>query len=116
VAGDWEKVAREAAVFVEDRLRAWAGVPSWVKGSVDVFKAALGPGKFVLGTQSSEEQGWQMLGSGFALPLRNPSGHHVQSRTDAMRYALGVLGTASLVLTEVRHRYGDPPAVPQSED
>jgi hypothetical protein len=39
-AGDWEKVAREAAVFVEDKLRIWAAVPPSVTGSVNVFKAA----------------------------------------------------------------------------
>lgn len=111
-AGDWEKVGREAAVFVESKLREWATVPSSVKGSVDVFKAALGSGNFILGGgQPSETQGWQQLGTGFALALRNRSGHRVESRGDAKRYALGVLGLASLVLTEIRHDYGDPPKV-----
>jgi hypothetical protein len=30
----------------------------------------------------------------------------VKHRPDAERYALGVLGVASLLLTEVRHEYG----------
>lgn len=110
--GDWEKVAREAAVFVEDKLRTWAAVPLSVTGSVNVFKAAIGgPNGFTLpqAGPSSEQQGWQQLATGFALALRNPSGHQVRHRSDAERYALGVLGVASLLLTEVRHEYGDPP-------
>jgi hypothetical protein len=89
-AGDWEKVAREAAVFVEDKLRTWASVPASVTGSVNVFKAAIGNNGFLLpkAGSSSEQQGWQQLASGFALALRNPSGHQVRHRDDAERYAL----------------------------
>jgi hypothetical protein len=110
-AQDWEKVAREAAVFVEDKLRNWAAVSASVTGSVNVFKAAIGPTGFVLpkAGPASEQQGWQQLATGFALALRNPSGHQIKNRSDAKRYALGVLGTASLLLTELRHEYGDPP-------
>ena len=110
-AGDWEKVAREAAVFLEDRLRNWASVPASVTGSVNVFKAAIGSTGFLLPKSgaASQQQGWQQLASGFALALRNPSGHQISNRSDAKRYALGVLGMASLLLTELRHEYGDPP-------
>ncbi|HUZ56385.1 MAG TPA: TIGR02391 family protein [Streptosporangiaceae bacterium] len=110
-AKDWEKVAREAAVFVEDKLRNWAAVPTSVSGSVNVFKAAIGSSGFQLpkAGPASEQQGWQQLAIGFALALRNPSGHQIKNRGDAERYALGVLGTASLLLTELRHEYGDPP-------
>jgi hypothetical protein len=110
-AQDWEKVAREAAVFVEDKLRTWASVQAAVTGSVNVFKAAIGPTGFVLpkAGPSSEQQGWQQLATGFALALRNPSGHQINNRSDAKRYALGVLGIASLLLTQLRHEYGDPP-------
>jgi hypothetical protein len=109
--GDWEKVAREAAVFVETKLRDWASVAASVTGSVNVFKAAIGPTGFTLGQggQASEQDGWRQLATGFALALRNPSGHKVSSRPDAERYALGVLGMASLFLTEIRYEYGDPP-------
>jgi hypothetical protein len=110
-AKDWEKVAREAAVFVEDKLRKWATIPASVTGSVNAFKAAVGSDGFLLpkGGPASEQQGWQQLATGFALALRNPSGHQVSNRLDAERYALGVLGMASLILTEIRHEYGDPP-------
>ena len=110
-ARDWEKVAREAAVFVEDKLRNWASISPSVTGSVNVFKAAIGSSGFLLpkAGPTSEQQGWQQLAIGFALALRNPSGHQVKNRSDAERYALGVLGVASLLLTELRHEYGDPP-------
>jgi hypothetical protein len=109
--GDWEKVAREAAVFVETKLRDWASVPPSVTGSVNVFKAAISADGFVLGSEghASEVEGWRLLATGFALALRNPSGHRIADRVDAERYALGVLGTASLFLTQIRHEYGDPP-------
>jgi len=111
--GDWEKVAREAAVFVEDKLRTWAAVPSSVTGSVNVFKAALGSGGFELGKGGtpSEQQGWLQIATGFALAPRNLSGHRISNRTDLRRYALGVLGTASLLLTQVKYEYGDPPTL-----
>ncbi len=47
-AQDWEKVARETAVFVEDKLRNWATVPASVTGSVNVFKAAISSVGFLL--------------------------------------------------------------------
>ena len=111
-AGDWDKVALNSAVFVEDRLRNWAEVPSSISGSVNVFKVALSPGKLLLGDGQSEQQGWQLLGKGFALALRNRSGHRVDKRSDAKRYALGVLGLGSLLLTEIKSEYGDPPRIP----
>ena len=90
-ARDWEKVAREAAVFVEDKLRNWASISPSVTGSVNVFKAAIGSSGFLLpkAGPTSEQQGWQQLAIGFALALRNPSGHQVKNRSDAERYALG---------------------------
>jgi hypothetical protein len=109
--GEWEKVAREAAVFVETKLREWALVSPSVTGSVNVFKTAIKAGTFELGHagQPSEVDGWRQLATGFALALRNPTGHQVKNRPDAKRYALAVLGTASLLLTELRYEYGDPP-------
>lgn len=110
-ADDWEKVARESAVFVESKLRDWASLPA-VPGSIEVFKQALASGNFPLGGSASETQGWQQLAGGFSMALRNRAGHRVETRGDAKRYALGVLGTASLLLTEIRHDYGDPPVPP----
>jgi hypothetical protein len=111
-AEEWDKLALTASVFVENKLREWAKLPGNMRGSTQVFKAALATDKFALGDQPSEQQGWQQLGTGFALALRNPSGHRIDTRGDAERYALGVLGPASLFLTEIRHVYGDAPRLP----
>jgi hypothetical protein len=75
------------------------------------LKAAIGSTGFLLpkAGPASEQQGWQQLAAAFALALHNPSGHQISNRSDAKRYALGVLGMASLLLTELRHEYGDPP-------
>ena len=113
-AGEWDKVALNAAVFVEDKLRDWAQLSTNLTGSVDAFKAALATDKLRLGDRPSEQQGWQQLASGFALALRNRGGHRIEKRPDAKRYALGVLGLASLLLIEIRSVYGDPPTLPQS--
>jgi len=106
--GDWEKVPREAAVYVEDRLRVWADLES-VRGGLDAFKLAVGPTKFPLGSSDSERQGWHQLATGFTLAIRNSGGHRLRDRDDLWRYAVGVLGTASLLLYQIRYQYGDPP-------
>ena len=110
-AQEWDKVALSSAVFIEDRLREWAHAQA-ARGSVDVFKTALASDHFRLGSTQGEEDGWRQLGTGFALALRNPSGHRIDARVDPRRYALGVLGVASLLLTEIKGRYGDPPKLP----
>ena len=107
---DWEKVPREAAVFVEAKLREWAR-PSEAqgRGSVEVFKLAPSDAKFPLGGTASERQGWKQLFAGFALAIRNDAGHKLGNRTAMKRHAIAVLGTASLLLGQIRHEYGDPP-------
>ena len=44
---------------------------------------------------------------GFAQALGNVDRHRIQSRDDAQRYAIGVLGLGSLLLTQLRHEHGD---------
>lgn len=83
-ANDWEKVARESAVFVESKRRDWASL-SAVPGSIEVFKQALASGKFTLGGTAGETQGWQQLAGGFSRALRNRTGHRVETRGDAKR-------------------------------
>ena len=48
-----------------------------------------------------------MLGMGFAQALSNVDRHHIQDRDDARRYAIGVLGLGSLLLTQLRHEHAD---------
>jgi len=49
-----------------------------------------------------------MLGIGFVQAIRNVDPRRIQSRNDAHRYAIGVLGLGSLLLTQFRHVYPDP--------
>jgi hypothetical protein len=44
---------------------------------------------------------------GFAMALRNVDTHRIQRRDDDKRYALGVLGTGSLLLTQLRYEHGN---------
>jgi len=101
---DWGKVAALVATFVEDRVRVWAGHPKDRNGE-DLYGKGLCAAVFAddseyrLGKRKGEWEGWRMLGVGFAQAIGNVDRHHVQDRTDARRYALGVLGLGSLLLT-----------------
>jgi len=114
---DWGKVASQVAIFVEDRVRVWAGQPKDRNGNDLVGKGLYGAAfandsEFRLGQRQGEWEGWRMLGMGFAQAISNVDRHRIQERDDARRYALGVLGLGSLLLTQLRHEhsghlYGD---------
>jgi hypothetical protein len=109
---DWGKVAGLVAIFVEDRVRVWAGHPKDRNGDdlfgkqlyADVFADS---STFRLGQRAGEFEGWRMLGMGFAQAVGNVDRHKVQVRPDARRYALGVLGLGSLLLTQLRFEHED---------
>lgn len=106
----WQQVASQAVIYVEDKVRRWAGQPTGKDGNVLVgqtlFALALGDGgPLALGKQSNETQGWRSLGTGLVAALGNVDRHHVQERPDARLYAMGVLGLASLLLTQLRHQH-----------
>ncbi|MFI9643592.1 TIGR02391 family protein [Micromonospora sp. NPDC051925] len=107
----WAMVASQTAIFVENQIRSWAGNPQGRDGNLvgkalytDVFGDA---SDYRLGRQASEREGWRALGVGFAQALSNVDRHRIQRRDDAKRYALGVLGLGSLLLTQLRHEHGD---------
>ncbi|WP_218826541.1 TIGR02391 family protein [Actinomadura meyerae] len=109
---DWQTVASQTAIFVEDRVRQWCGNPMKPNGQSLVGKGLFGKvfaddAQFRLGKESGEWEGWRMLGMGFAQALGNVDRHNIQKRDDAKRYAFGVLGTGSLILTQLRHQHGD---------
>jgi hypothetical protein len=62
-------------------------------------------GEFPLGQTQGEREGWHQFARGFAAALRNVDTHRIQDRDDLKRYALGVLGAASLLLTQLRHKH-----------
>jgi hypothetical protein len=110
--GDWDKVASAAVTFVEDHFRVWTGSPRSSTGGNLVGKALFSQvlGKesaFRLGNEASEWDGWLYLGMGLAQALGNHARHNVMKREDLERYALGALGLASLLLTQMRFQHGN---------
>jgi hypothetical protein len=107
-AEDWTAVASLAATFVEDRFRTWAGLDQSFFG-VNLMTKVLHPdtGVFPLGTVASEREGWHQFGRGFVGSCSNVDRHRIQSRDDLQRYAVGVLGAASLLLTQMRFQHGN---------
>lgn len=105
---DWTAVASLAATFVEDRFRTWAGLDETAFG-VTLMTKVLHPdtGIFPLGTAAGEKEGWHQLGRGFVGSCSNVDRHRIQSRDDLRHYAVGVLGTASLLLTQMRYQHGN---------
>jgi uncharacterized protein Ymh len=112
-AEDWPKVPAMVATFVENHVRTWAGDPVDSRGEPLVGKGLFSKvladdSEFRLGKSGSEIEGWRMLGVGFVQAIRNVDIHRIQSRNDAHRYAVGVLGLGSLLLTQFRHEHPDP--------
>ena len=108
----WEQVASAAVIYVEDKVRRWSGTPLDKQGKKLVgqalFATALSPaGSLALGSQSNETEGWRSLGTGLVAALGNVDRHGIQERPDAKQYALGVLGLASLLLTQIKFEHAD---------
>lgn len=110
--GEWDKVPAEACIFLEHRIRTWAGNPvgkdgSSLYGQPLMALAFGGDGPLRLGAQSNESQGWRNLAIGFTQAVSNVARHRTSKRDDARQYAIGVLGLASLLLTQTRHEHSD---------
>jgi hypothetical protein len=108
VAGEqWGTVASQTAIFTEDRIRKWAGRPAEEIGQ-KLMTAVFGDkGDYRLGLTDGEKEGWHRLAMGVSLALRNADAHRIQDRTDHKRYAMGVLGVSSLLLTQMRYEHGN---------
>jgi len=109
---DWQAVASQTAIFVEDRVRQWCGDPKGRNDETLVGKGLFAKvfaddGQFRLGKEPGEWEGWRGLGMGFAQALGNVDRHNIQRRDDAKRYAFGVLGLGSLILTQLRYQHGE---------
>jgi hypothetical protein len=110
---DWGKVASQTAIFVENHVREWAGNPTDPKKGEPLYGNVLwqtilaDDSEFRLGQRSAEWQGWRSLGIGFSLAVRNVDVHRIQKRDDAKRYAIGVLGLGSLLLTQLRYEHSE---------
>lgn len=109
---EWQKVASQTAIFVEDCVRKWCGDPKGRNGETLVGKGLFtaifaNDAQFRLGKEAGEWEGWRSLGVGFAQALGNVDRHNIQKRADAKRYAFGVLGLGSLLLTQLRFQHGE---------
>ena len=103
----WGKVASQAAIFTEDRIRKWARRPVTEVGK-DLAIAVFGPkGEYRMGLAEGEKQGWQLFAQGLAQALRNVDAHRIQERPDHKPYALGMVGACSLLLTQMRFEHGN---------
>ena len=111
-AEDWGKVASQTAIFVESSIREWAGDPKGRDGEGLVGKALFAKvladdSDWRLGSRAGEREGWRALGVGFAQALSNVDRHKIQRRDDAKRYAVGMLGLGSLLLTQIRWEHAE---------
>lgn len=110
--GEWGKVASQTAIFVENHIRTWAGEPKDRSGNnlvgKQLYLEVFGDSSaYRLGRQAGESEEWRFLGMGFAQALSNVDRYRIQKRDDAKRYALGVLGLGSLLLTQMRYEHDD---------
>jgi hypothetical protein len=108
---NWDALVLSSVVYVEDALRRLGGRPFTDHG-LSLVSAVLHPssGSHPLGSEGHPEEpgGWHQLAVGLFKAVRNPAGHRLDA-VDA-RYAMGVLGTASLFLTQMRRDHPAPEA------
>ncbi len=103
----WGKVASQTVIFTEDRIRKWAGRPPGEVGKDLAIAIFGGSGQFQMGQTPGENQGWQLYAQGVAQALRNVDAHRIQNRPDHKRYAMGLVGACSLLLTQMRYEHGN---------
>jgi hypothetical protein len=104
---DWGKVASQTTIFVEDKVRTWAGLNSDMYGKGLYTAVLANDAELRLGKNRGEWEGWRALGAGFAQAIGNVDRHRIQDRQDARRYALGVLGLGSLLLTQLHYEHDE---------
>lgn len=104
-AGRWEQVARNAAIFVETQARKWTGSN---KDGLVLMSELLKPKKAQSDDETdqkketNEAEGWHLLALGFFKAVRNHVVHNTAGTEEQLQYGLGVLGTASLLVHQIR--------------
>lgn len=103
---NWNQLAREAVVFLEDRLRRLSDTP-FAPGSVEVVNAILHPSKGTYPLSKdvfTESEGWHLLVLGLFKAIRNPLGHRLNSiKTE--QEGLAVVELVRLILGRLRVEY-----------
>jgi hypothetical protein len=113
-AGDWAKVPSSAATFLEHKVRIWSGSEESLVGK-GLFGYAFGDaGPLRLGAIKGEWEGWRSLAIGFVQAVSNVDRHRIQDRPDLRQYAIGALGTASLLLVQIRRQHEEAIAAMES--
>lgn len=100
-AGKWHKVVSRTTEFVEDRIRVWSEMDE-----ADYEEALGDSGELRLGEKRAEWEGWRGIAAGLDQAVSSVDSSRLQSREDARRYAVGVLGMSSLLLTQLRFQHG----------
>lgn len=103
----WDQVVSQSVIFFEHWVRTRAELPNSLIG-VELMTAAFKAGAplaLANGEVASETEGWHLLALGLTKAVRNVAGHRIEDRVDARTYAMGVLGTVSLLMTQVRLEY-----------
>lgn len=104
---DWEKLAAQVVIFLEDRVRKWSESAAGLVGKGLYASALADDAELRLGQVKGEWEGWRMLCMGFAQAIGNVARHRLQDRPDSKRYAIGVLGAGSLLLTQLRYEHDE---------
>lgn len=106
--GRWENVVSQACIYFESTVRNWAGLPATDVGVVlvnNVFHPK--SGIFRLGRSDGEAEGWHALARGVMLAVSNAARHRIEERPDNKTYSVGVLGTLSLILTQLKYQHAN---------
>lgn len=103
----WTDCASQTMIFLENTLRSVGGFSHEVYGA-DLMTKCFHPksGKFPLGETDGEMEGWHLFARGLSMGIGNAVRHRLPIRPDSRQFALGVLGSASLLLTELRSVHG----------
>ncbi len=112
-AGDWGKIPASTATFTEHKIRQWSGSGEDRYGKGLYGYAFADDGPLRLGATKPEWEGWRSLAIGFAQAISNVDRHRIPDRTDLRQYAIGVVGTASLLLVQVHKEH--PETIAQTE-
>ncbi|MDB5165452.1 MAG: hypothetical protein JWM00_342 [Candidatus Saccharibacteria bacterium] len=110
----WDKVTAQTAIYLEHTIRKLTGDPRSHDGkkltATKLFERVFSKsGEYSLGSEreTGEQIGWLNLTTGFALAIGNVDRHNIQNRDDQQKYAIGALGLASLILTQLEYQHSD---------